>query len=80
VYATMHQQEISIENFANQIIVDERNFKNSKLEEGGIFGGVHFQKKIDTRFELGFRVRAYYFISVQTFEAVTFTPTLTYLF
>ncbi|MDN3657361.1 hypothetical protein QWZ08_17045 [Ferruginibacter paludis] len=80
VYATMHQQEISVENFANDIIVEERNFKNSRLEEGGIFGGVHFQKKIDTKFELGIRVRAYYLISAQTLEAVTFTPTLTYLF
>lgn len=80
VIATMHQQEISIENFDNQVLIDERNFKNSKLQEAGVFGGVHFQKKIDTKLELGLRIRAYYLVSVQTFEALTLTPTLTYTF
>lgn len=80
VLATMHQQEISIENFDNQVIIDERNFKNSRLQEAGIFGGFHFQKKIDSKLELGIRVRGYYLISVQTFEALTLTPTLTYTF
>jgi hypothetical protein len=80
VLATMHQQEISIENFDNQVVIDERNFKNSKLQEAGVFGGVHFQKKIDTKLEVGLRIRAYYLISVQSFEALTLTPTLTYTF
>jgi hypothetical protein len=80
VVATMHQQEILIENFANQILIDERNFKNSKLQEGGVFGGVHLQKKIDNRFQIGIKVRGYYLISVQTFEALSLTPTLTYKF
>ncbi|MFY7840475.1 MAG: hypothetical protein ACOVP7_09370 [Lacibacter sp.] len=80
VLATMHQQEISIENFANEIVLDERNFKNSKLQEAGILGGVKFQKKIDTKFELGISIRGYYLISAQTFEALTLTPTLTYRF
>lgn len=80
VVATMHQQEISIENFSDQILIDERNFKNSKLQEAGVFGGVHFQKKIDNKFQVGIRVRGYYLISVQTFEALSLTPTLTYTF
>jgi hypothetical protein len=33
----MNQQEIGLENFSNTIVLDERNFKNSKLEEGGTF-------------------------------------------
>ncbi len=80
VYARMQQQEIGIENFANLILIDERNSKNSNLEEGGVFAGVHFQKKVDTKFELGLKLRAYYLISVSTFEALTLTPTLTYNF
>lgn len=80
VIATMDQQEISIENFSNQIIIEERNFKNSKLQELGVFAGIQFKKKIDTKIDLGLRIRGYYLASVQTFEAITLTPTLTYKF
>lgn len=80
VLASMQQQEIGIENFSNQIVIAERNFKNSKLQEAGVFGGVQIQKKIDTKFEIGLRARAYYLVSVQTLEALTLTPTLTYRF
>jgi hypothetical protein len=80
VVATMQQQEISIENFSNQVLIDERDFKNSKLQEAGAFLGIHFVKKIDTKFEVGIRARVYYLVSVQSFEAITLTPTLTYRF
>ena len=80
VLAKMNQQEIMIENYDNLIAIDERNFKNSKLQEGGVFGGIHFQKKIDTNFEFGLRIRAYYLISVNALESITFTPTLSYSF
>lgn len=80
VLAGMQQQEIAIENFSNQIVIAERNFKNSKLQEAGVFGGIQVQKKIDTKFDIGLRVRAYYLVSVQTLEALTLTPTLTYKF
>ncbi len=80
VLAVMEQQEISIENFSNQIVIDERNFKNSRLQEGGIFGGIEWAKKIDTKFEAGIKIRAYYLLSVQSFEAITLTPVLTYTF
>jgi hypothetical protein len=80
LYATMHQQEIQIENFSNAIIVDERNLKNSGLNEAGFFGGVEYSKKIDTKFEVGIRIRGYYLATANTFEAITFTPTLRYFF
>ena len=80
VLAKMNQQEIMIENYDNLIAIDERNFKNSKLQEGGVFGGIHLQKKIDTNFEFGLRIRAYYLISVNALESITFTPTLSYSF
>ncbi len=80
VLASMNQQGISIENFSNQVIIEERNFKNSKLQELGVFAGIQFQQKIDTKIDLGLRIRGYYLVSVQTFEAITLTPTLTYKF
>lgn len=79
-YLTTQQQEISVEDFSAQIIMDERNFKNSKLEEGGIFGGFHFAKKVDARFTAGLKLRGYYLISTGTFEAISLTPTLAYQF
>lgn len=80
VYARMQQQEISLENLSNTITFQQRNYKNSRLEEGGLFFGVQYSKKIDSRFELGIKSRIYYLISVQTLEALTLTPTLTYTF
>jgi hypothetical protein len=77
VYATTAQQEIDL-NFG--IIIDERNKKNSGLEEGGIFLGLQYSRKIDTRFNLGIKSRIYYLVSVQTLEAITLTPTLSYNF
>jgi hypothetical protein len=77
-YLRPEQQEISISR--NGILFEQRNFNNSYLEEGGIFVGLHYSKKIDTKFELGIRSRIYYLISTNSLEAVTFTPTLTYLF
>jgi hypothetical protein len=78
VIATMKQQEILLENFSNQIVLQERNFQNSKLQEGGVHGGIHWQIPIDQRFLFGIRGRVYYFISTQTLEAITLTPTLSY--
>ncbi len=80
VIANSHQQEISIENFSNQVIIQERDYKHFKLQEGGVFGGLHFTKKIDTKIEAGLKIRVYYLISVSTLEAITLTPTLTYNF
>ena len=77
-YLRPQQQEVSISR--NGFLFEQRNFKNSYLEEGGIFLGLHYSKKIDTKFELGVKSRVYYLISTNSIEAVTFTPTLTYLF
>ena len=80
LYLLMNQQEIEISNFANAISIEERNFKRNKLEEGGVFAGLHYSKKIDTRFEAGIKARVYYLISTSSLEAITLTPTLTYHF
>ncbi|MGZ8544597.1 MAG: hypothetical protein ACXWV0_04840 [Flavisolibacter sp.] len=79
-YLRMAQQELEIANFMNAVNMDERNYKNSRLEEGGVFAGLHFSKYIDKKFELGIKSRVYFLASTGTFEAVTLTPTLTYHF
>ena len=82
LYATMHQQEIELENFYNGpvVIIQERNLKSFGLNEAGFFGGVEYSKKIDTKFEAGIRIRGYYLATANTFEAITLTPTLRYFF
>lgn len=79
-YLRMNQQEVELSNYINTISFEERNYKNSKLEEGGAFFGLHYSKKIDTKFELGIKSRVYYLISTNELEAITLTPTLTYTF
>jgi hypothetical protein len=80
-YLTMSQQEIDIGDFANGgISFEERNFKNSNLEEGGFFFGVQYSKRLDKKFELGIKSRVYYLISTSSLEAVTLTPVLLYHF
>ena len=77
-YLRMSQQEIVASIFG--LGLEERNFKNSRLEEGGAFLGIQYQAKIDNHFYLGIRSRVYYVITANYFEAVTLTPTLTYEF
>ena len=80
-YLRMNQQEVEIEDRLNGgALIEERNYKSYKLEEGGTFIGFHYSKKIDTKFDLGIKSRVYFLISTGTFEAVTLTPTLTYHF
>ncbi|MBW7838070.1 MAG: hypothetical protein H3C36_00200, partial [Chitinophagaceae bacterium] len=77
VYARMHQQEIAIEEFLNQVIVEERDFKNSALAEIGVLAGVHVDKAIDTHFKIGVKARIYYLVSSGNLEAFSVAPTLT---
>lgn len=77
----MNQQEIEIADRTNGgVLVEERNYKSYKIEEGGIFLGFHYSKKIDTKFDLGIKSRIYYLVSTNSLEAITLTPTLTYHF
>ncbi len=77
---TSQQQEITLENYANLISIQERNNRNSGLMEGGIFGGFSYIKQIEKKFELGIKARVYYMVSLGSFEAVTLTPTVAYKF
>ncbi len=80
VYARMLQQEIDISGNPPGILLEERNFKSNGLEEGGVFIGIQHSWPIDKHFELGIRSKIFYLISVNTLEAITLTPTLTYTF
>lgn len=79
-YLRSFQQEVEISSFRRTVLFEERNFKNSRLEEGGAFIGFSYMAKIDTRFRLGIRSRFYYLISTNSPEALTVTPTLSYNF
>ena len=81
-YVRPHQQEIEITDRVTRggVLFEERSFKHYKLEEGGAFIGLQYQKKIDTKFYLGIKSRLYYTISTGEMEAITLTPTLSYHF
>lgn len=78
--ATDAQQTIEIENFDDVVRIEERNFKNSNLMEGGVFFGFGFARKLDTRLNFGVKGSVYYLISTTTLEAVSLTPFLAYRF
>jgi hypothetical protein len=73
-----HLQEISIEQ--NSIIIEERDFKLYNLIEACVFGGVEYSRMVDRKFELGFRVRAFYVLTAGFMESITATPVLRYHF
>jgi hypothetical protein len=55
----MSQQAVCASTFG--LGLEDRNFKNSRLEEGGAFLGIQYQAKIDNHFYLGIRSRVYYY-------------------
>lgn len=79
-YLRSNQQEIDISQTGRSISFEERNFKNSRLEEGGVFIGVSYMAKIDTKVRFGIKSRLYYLASTNSFEAITMTPTISYTF
>ncbi|TAH07917.1 MAG: hypothetical protein EAZ12_08205 [Sphingobacteriia bacterium] len=76
-YVRFQQQEVSI---GNSVSFGQRNWKNSKLEEGGAFVGIKFEKYIDKKIALGIKSRVYYIVTADQLESITLTPTLTYHF
>lgn len=77
-YLRMNQQEITFS--PSGMGADERNYDNSNLEEAGVLWGLHYFKKIDTKFDFGVKTRVYYTLSTVSMEAITITPTLRYNF
>lgn len=79
-YLRSNQQEIDISQSRREILIEERNFSNSKLEEGGLFIGLSYMRNIDTKFKFGIKSRLYYLASTNTVEALTLTPVLSFTF
>lgn len=77
---TSSQQEIEIDNWNYNVLIDERNNHNSKLAEGGIFLGSAYNIEVGSGFEFGIKARVYYLVSTGTFEMVSLTPVLSYRF
>jgi hypothetical protein len=77
-YLRSAQQEVDITPFSASL--EERNFKNSQLEELGVMLGFHYQKKIEQHFYFGLRTRFYFTISTGAPELISLTPTLSYQF
>lgn len=72
------QQEIEVDPYSANL--EERDFEHNRLEEAGIFAGLQYAWKIDTKFDLGIKSTLYYTVSVNMLESITLTPTLTYHF
>ena len=77
-YLRMNQQEITFS--PSGMGAEECNYDNSNLEEAGVLWGLHYFKKIDTKFDFGVKTRVYYTLSTVSMEAITITPTLRYNF
>jgi hypothetical protein len=79
-YVRSQLQEISFPIQRNGVLFEERNVKNSGMEEAGVFAGFKASWKIDNKFRLGIRSRIFYLASVSTLECISITPTLSYEF
>lgn len=77
-YMRSKMQEIDVSPVGAAL--DERNFKNSKIEDGGALIGIHYFKKIDNKFYLGIKSRATFSLAMGIMDAITLTPTLRYVF
>ena len=77
-YLRSKMQEIDVT--PEGVVVDERKFKNSKIEDGGALIGVHYFRKIDTKFDFGIKARATFSLAIGIMDAITLTPTLRYHF
>jgi hypothetical protein len=78
-YQRVFWQDIDVS--TSGIGLQERNFKNSGLEDGGALLGFQYARKIDTHFYLGVRSRIYSTLSAgASIDGITLSPTLTYHF
>ncbi len=77
-YQRTRQQELSVSSTGGGF--QERNFKNSGLEDGGTVFGIGVSKMYDKHIRYGVRARAYYIISTGLLEQVTFAPFIEYRF
>lgn len=77
-YLRSAQQEVDISPFSAAF--EERNFKNSRLEELGAVIGFQYKQKVDAHLYFGLRTRFYFTLSTGAPELIAFTPILAYQF
>ena len=81
VYLTTADQSISYDGavLGGPVLdIGESNLANSGMEELGVFAGIAWEVPIDTKLNFAVRARGYYLVSINFFEALTFTPVLRY--
>jgi hypothetical protein len=71
-YFTMQQEEVDVG--PGGIIWEERNFKNSMLEEGGILIEASYEYKFQPKVNIGIKTQFYYTISTGEPESITLCP------
>lgn len=79
-YLKLNQAEININLSANFLEIEERNVKNSNLEEAGFFTGLEYYFYKSGQFEFGIQSKLYVTVSTGEFEALSITPKLKYNF
>ena len=72
------QQEVDV--IGRSILVEERNFSNSKLEDGGFLAGLEYSTTLTGKMDIGGRFTAYYAASLGRMEELQLGPFLRYNF
>ncbi len=73
-YLRSKQEEIEIQPSLNYFINIERNYKNSYLEEAGVFTEFAYEYKFQPKVNLGVKTQFYFTASAGTAESVTLFP------
>jgi len=71
-YIRPQQQEVEI--FTNFVIDRERNYKNSKLNDGGAFAELAYEYKFQPKVNLGMKSQVYFILSGSYFNSAALFP------
>lgn len=72
-YSRSKQEEVQII-YPNSYLFQERNFKNSRLEEAGVYAELAYEYKFQTKVNLGIKTQFYFTISTGSPESLTLFP------
>lgn len=81
-YLRPEQQEIDIwkQPLPPRVLIEERDTPNNNLNEGGLLGGIDYERKIDIKFTGGLHLTGYYVLSNGTYETTYLTGSIAYRF
>ena len=68
------QEEITIDYLANIILVEDRNYKNSYLEEAGALLDISYEYKFQPRVYVGIKSQFFFTISTGEAESLALFP------